>query len=295
MSDDAKGPFWQTSYEIGYGKPPIASRFVKGKSGNPRGRPRKSPSKPLVDRSTRDRFLSVTERSVTIREGDNLQKVPLVEAIMRAESVAALKGNTHAQRNFLEREARYRKDLSAEIREEHDLWRKYAATYEEKISALLKAGHSIPEGLPHPDDLVFEDGCHVMIRGGDPLEAARDRDLRIRLRDAYMLQAEKDRRYFCSSATPPNDGPIFISEILAERLNSSLPKRLQLDDFQLVLRMDRARSLKKRDLEQRLRRVWADLGFPNARNFVTPPVNSLLVTLGIDAHKLRASRDGRAR
>src|SRR5215469_7269318 len=27
-------------YEVGYGKPPRATRFVKGRSGNPRGRPR---------------------------------------------------------------------------------------------------------------------------------------------------------------------------------------------------------------------------------------------------------------
>jgi uncharacterized protein DUF5681 len=27
-------------YEVGYGKPPMGSRFTKGRSGNPRGRPR---------------------------------------------------------------------------------------------------------------------------------------------------------------------------------------------------------------------------------------------------------------
>lgn len=30
--------------EVGYGKPPKATRFQKGKSGNPRGRPREHPS-----------------------------------------------------------------------------------------------------------------------------------------------------------------------------------------------------------------------------------------------------------
>lgn len=29
--------------EVGYGKPPKATRFQKGKSGNPRGRPRQNP------------------------------------------------------------------------------------------------------------------------------------------------------------------------------------------------------------------------------------------------------------
>jgi hypothetical protein len=32
---------WLRDYEVGYGKPPIGRRFEKGKSGNPRGRPRR--------------------------------------------------------------------------------------------------------------------------------------------------------------------------------------------------------------------------------------------------------------
>lgn len=32
-----------TGYDVGYGKPPASSRFRKGVSGNPKGRPRKSP------------------------------------------------------------------------------------------------------------------------------------------------------------------------------------------------------------------------------------------------------------
>ena len=111
--DVCRRPARATMRKIRSGKRPIRSATAnhpygpvhEGKTGNPRGRPKKSPSKPPVDRSTRDRFLSATERPVTIREGDNLQKIPLVDAIMRAESVAALKGNTHAQKNFLEREA----------------------------------------------------------------------------------------------------------------------------------------------------------------------------------------------
>ncbi len=34
MSEDAP----EREYEIGYGKPPVASRFLPGQSGNPRGR-----------------------------------------------------------------------------------------------------------------------------------------------------------------------------------------------------------------------------------------------------------------
>ena len=33
-------PSSETDYEVGYGKPPKSSRFKKGKSGNPKGRPK---------------------------------------------------------------------------------------------------------------------------------------------------------------------------------------------------------------------------------------------------------------
>jgi Family of unknown function (DUF5681) len=33
----------QSEYEVGYGKPPKATQFKKGQSGNPRGRPKKQP------------------------------------------------------------------------------------------------------------------------------------------------------------------------------------------------------------------------------------------------------------
>ena len=40
-------------YEVGYGKPPRHTRFVKGRSGNPRGRPRKAASNDSQTGATR--------------------------------------------------------------------------------------------------------------------------------------------------------------------------------------------------------------------------------------------------
>jgi hypothetical protein len=49
MSDDPRKKFNalknqtpERSYEVGYGKPPATTRFIKGKSGNPKGRPKGS-------------------------------------------------------------------------------------------------------------------------------------------------------------------------------------------------------------------------------------------------------------
>lgn len=133
-TDDTDDPFWR-SYDIGYGKPPPSGRFVKGRSGNPRGRPKTTlaksrPPNPRFDQSSRDRFLAEADRPVSIRDGDKLEKIPMVDAITRAQSLAALKGSSHAQKNFLERDARYREDLAAEISQDHEFWKDYV----EKVS-----------------------------------------------------------------------------------------------------------------------------------------------------------------
>ena len=38
-------------YEVGYGKPPTEHRFTKGRSGNPRGKPKGARNKPKIDTS----------------------------------------------------------------------------------------------------------------------------------------------------------------------------------------------------------------------------------------------------
>ena len=45
MSKDKEGN--GGNYEVGYGRPPPAHRFPKGKSGNPAGRPKKRNRKPI--------------------------------------------------------------------------------------------------------------------------------------------------------------------------------------------------------------------------------------------------------
>jgi len=62
-------------YEVGYGKPPRHSRFVKGRSGNPRGRPRgaKSFSALLSDK---------LNEPVTVAENGGHRKISKREAIV---------------------------------------------------------------------------------------------------------------------------------------------------------------------------------------------------------------------
>jgi hypothetical protein len=76
-------------YAVGYKKPPKASQFKPGQSGNPKGRPRSSTSFAAS-------FISVLEEKVTLREGKRFLKVSKLEAMIRTLAHKAAQGDTKA-------------------------------------------------------------------------------------------------------------------------------------------------------------------------------------------------------
>jgi uncharacterized protein DUF5681 len=62
----------ESDYEVGYGKPPRHTRFPKGQSGNPRGRPKGAKNFKILLSEALDEPVAVTEnggrRKVTKRE-----------------------------------------------------------------------------------------------------------------------------------------------------------------------------------------------------------------------------------
>ncbi len=77
MSEIDKGQSEPQPEAIGYGKPPKATRFQKGKSGNPSGRP-KGRGRPSL-REALERHL---DREVTARVGDKTVRMTLFEAMV---------------------------------------------------------------------------------------------------------------------------------------------------------------------------------------------------------------------
>jgi hypothetical protein len=83
-------------YAVGYGKPPVHTRFRKGQSGNPRGRPRNGE----IERARRI-VLEEAYRKVSVREGDKVVEISALRAVMRSHLRDALKGNGPNQRAVL--------------------------------------------------------------------------------------------------------------------------------------------------------------------------------------------------
>jgi hypothetical protein len=78
-----------TSYEVGYCKPPEHTRFQPGRSGNPKGRPKKT-----CDFSTA--FKEVLSETVEINEGERKRRRTLMKAFLRATVGHAVRGNQKA-------------------------------------------------------------------------------------------------------------------------------------------------------------------------------------------------------
>jgi hypothetical protein len=82
-------------YEVGYGKPPERSRFRKGRSGNPRGRPKQ----PLDFQS---QVIAELRSTLSIVEGGKKRKIQKLEAFCRAIVVRAIQGDKSMTRLLMD-------------------------------------------------------------------------------------------------------------------------------------------------------------------------------------------------
>src|SRR5258708_36802131 len=159
-NDDAKtGP---RPYRV----PPAEFRFKKGTSGNLKGRTakegllvaKKFGGQPGIGFETRLKTIAIEEayRLITVREGDRIEKVPVIQAILRKVAVNAANGNTRAQRIYLDLVIGAEADRSAAAAEllraaveGKEYWAGIFAEYDRR-------GIDRPEPVPHPDDVVID-------------------------------------------------------------------------------------------------------------------------------------------
>lgn len=78
-----------TPYAVGYGKPPKATRFRKGRSGNPRGRPRGA-------RGVGALLDEALSQEVTVTEGGRTSRISKREALILSLITRAIKGDMRA-------------------------------------------------------------------------------------------------------------------------------------------------------------------------------------------------------
>lgn len=161
-----KTPPSERDYRIGKGKPPVATRFKAGQSGNPKGRPPKrktaTPASPMP-RSLRDTVLKVGRRVIKVRDNGDEAEMSAVEAILQRESVSAMTGSTRAAQAFIrkyqtaedEEQAEW-DELVALVTESQRAWRAHRKACEER-------GQSYAHLVPNPDDVILNHDTHQVM------------------------------------------------------------------------------------------------------------------------------------
>lgn len=149
-------------YEVGYGKPPAKHRFEKGKSGNPKGRPKRAGPKQPKEINTgfgmkaAEEFLRLEAyRPVTIREGEQVLELPAIQAVFRAMGVAAMKGNRFVQKTLVDMIAKVETENHASRRELFEGMFEYKTQCDSEIERCRKTGLPEPQMIPHPDDILI--------------------------------------------------------------------------------------------------------------------------------------------
>lgn len=155
-TDLPKGP----GYEVGYGKPPVATRFPKGVSGNPKGRPQGARTRVEVPPAYEQRFRTIlmeeAYREVTVNAIDGTRSVPMIRATIRALAVNAAKGSHKAQQYFaslvntVEDEAIQKQGAIIEA------VMKYKTAWDAEFRRCKSLGLSQPEPFPHPNHLKID-------------------------------------------------------------------------------------------------------------------------------------------
>src|SRR5215210_5374389 len=144
-----KKPGATPTYEVGYGKPPAQTRFRKGQSGNPSGRPRQNRWERGEEIGLREAY-----RLVAAREGDTIKKMPLIQAIWRNFYTKAAKGNGISQRAAI-------KEIRAMERERHEMeMERLRAAIEFQTTMAQERRRMEQQGttefhpsMPHPNDV----------------------------------------------------------------------------------------------------------------------------------------------
>jgi hypothetical protein len=97
------------SYSVGYRRPPKATQFSKGTSGNPRGRPKGS-------RTVGALLQDILQQKIAVTENGKTRRLPALEVILRRLANDAMRSEPRALKLLLALYDRYEVSPETDVR-----------------------------------------------------------------------------------------------------------------------------------------------------------------------------------
>lgn len=97
------------SYSVGYGRPPKATQFRKGESGNPRGRPKGT-------RTVGAMLQEILRQKIAVTENGKTRRLPALEVILRRLVNDAMRSEPRALKLLLALHDRYGESAQTDLR-----------------------------------------------------------------------------------------------------------------------------------------------------------------------------------
>jgi hypothetical protein len=249
----------------GHRQPPRSTRFQKGQSGNPNGRPR-APNAEGLSLEEQPLLRAVHERAsktVRMREGDTVSDINIREALFQSTVAAALKGNARSQGLAF--------DLirSADIQRARDRAdrQEFAKTWQQvqrdNLEAATAAGTDTRLILPHPDDIVIDGNTGYHLVGPFDETSLLKVEASIRYRDALVMQDVLDERLEgCKPrrSAASDCGEPFGALLFAIALDTTLPPRFRIDCVEIIRRQMRYDGINLRQLLKETYAAWKAAG-----------------------------------
>jgi hypothetical protein len=140
-------------YPVGYGRPPVETRFPKGQSGCPGGRGGK-PRIPVMASTYDEKVLEAFNRVVTTADG---KKVSLVERALQQDALNAAKGDEKANARLRPEYARASSNkaamFSSMIGDAMEHWIDVKGAFDDAERKSVAP----PDFVPHPDHVHITD------------------------------------------------------------------------------------------------------------------------------------------